>query len=141
MTLAVYQGELSKFELDAPNDEPIDRAERDRLLQECGSGHWTKLSMDKLRAQSRPSSRSKKATGASCSRSTDSCTATPNLIVHDSFLSLGGALASASENGITYDVGVSTRLIPQALFITFFSYLTSLVLQGAAQGELAQLWH
>ena len=47
-----------------------------------------------------------------------------NLIVHDSFLSLGGALASASENGIT-----------------FFSYLTSLVLQGAAQGELAQLWH
>jgi len=64
-----------------------------------------------------------------------------NLIVHDSFLSLGGALASASENGITYDVGVSTRFIPQALFITFFSYLTSLVLQGAAQGELAQLWH
>ena len=62
-----------------------------------------------------------------------------NLIVHDSFLSLGGALASASENGITYDVGVSTRFI--ALFITFFSYLTSLVLQGAAQGELAQLWH
>jgi hypothetical protein len=66
-----------------------------------------------------------------------------NLIVHDSFLSLGGALASASENGITYDVGVSTRFIPQALFITFFSYIhvTSLVFQGAAQGELAQLWH
>src|SRR5437773_329473 len=68
-----------------------------------------------------------------------------NLIVHHAFLSLGGAVTSATEEGITYDddVGVSTRFIPQALFIAFFSYihLTSLVLPDAEQTELAQLWH
>jgi hypothetical protein len=58
-------------------------------------------------------------------------------------LSLGGALASATNGAITYDVGVSERFIPQALFIAFFSYihLTSLVVHGSAQKELAQLWH
>jgi hypothetical protein len=31
-----------------------------------------------------------------------------NLIVHNSFLSLGGAFVSGDEDRITYDVGVST---------------------------------
>ncbi len=66
-----------------------------------------------------------------------------NLIVHHSFLSIGGAFASASAEGITYDVGASTRFIPNALFIAFFSYirLTSLVLQGQDAEALARLWH
>jgi hypothetical protein len=76
MTLAVYKGQLSRFGLDAPSEEPIDRAERERLRQEFGSGHWTKLSVDKLRPLSR-SSPCRTATGGSFSRSTNSCTATP----------------------------------------------------------------
>src|SRR5919201_2694555 len=49
LTLAVYAGELRRFGLDIPDQAPIDREERDRLRQEFGSRHWTKLSMDELR--------------------------------------------------------------------------------------------
>jgi hypothetical protein len=143
MTLAVYQGELSRFELDTPIEEPIDRAERDRLRQEFGSGHWTRLSMDRLRREVE-SEFPEQEGHRRLLREVDALLHRhANLIVHHSFLSLGGALTSATEEGITYDVGVSTRFIPQALFIAFFSYihLTSLVLPDAEQTELAQLWH
>lgn len=142
MTLAVYQGELSRFGLDAPNEEPIDRAERDRLRQEFGSGHWTKLNMDKLRRAVESEFPEQEGHRRLLVQVDALLHRHANLIVHHSFLSLGGAVANASEDGITYDVGVSTRFIPQALFIAFFSYihLTSLVVHGNAQDELAQLW-
>jgi hypothetical protein len=143
MTVAVYEGELSKFELHARNDEAVDRTELDRLRQEFGSGHWTKLSMDRLRRAVESEFPEQEGHRRLLLQVDGLLHRHANLIVHHSFLSLGGALASASEEGITYDVGVSTRFIPQALFIAFFSYihLTSLVLEGAAQRELAQLWH
>ncbi len=143
MTVAVYEGELSKFELHARNDEAVDRTELDRLRQEFGSGHWTKLSMDRLRRAVESEFPEQEGHRRLLLQVDGLLHRHANLIVHHSFLSLGSALASASEEGITYDVGVSTRFIPQALFIAFFSYihLTSLVLEGAAQRELAQLWH
>jgi hypothetical protein len=143
MTLAVYEGELSRFGLDVPEEASIDRAERDRLREEFGSGHWTKLSMDKLRRAVESEFPEEEGHRRLLLQVDALLHRHANLIVHHSFLSLGGALASASEGGITYDVGVSTRFIPQALFIAFFSYihLTSLVLHGSAQGDLARLWH
>ncbi len=143
MTIAAYQGELSRFGLDAPNEEPINRAERDRLRQEFGSGPWTKLSMDKLRRAVESEFPELEGHRRLLLQVDALLHRHANLIVHHSFLSLGGAVANASEDGITYDVGVSTRFIPQALFIAFFSYihLTSLVVHGSAREELAQLWH
>ncbi len=66
-----------------------------------------------------------------------------NLIVHNSFLSLGGAFIAATEDFVAYDVGPSPRFLPHALFLAFFSYihLTSLVLNEPGQAELARLWH
>jgi hypothetical protein len=126
-----------------PEEASIDPAERDRLRGEFGSGHWTKLSMDKLRRAVESEFPEEEGHRRLLLQVDALLHRHANLIVHHSFLSLGGALASASEGGITYDVGVSTRFIPQALFIAFFSYihLTSLVLHGRAQGELARLWH
>lgn len=143
MTLAVYQGELQRFGLDAPDAEPLDRAERNRLRQEFGSGHWTKLSMDELRSAVEPEFPEQEGHRRLLSQVDALLHRHANLIVHHSFLSLGGAAASASADGITYDVGVSTRFIPHALFIAFFSYihLTSLVLSQSEQAELARLWH
>jgi hypothetical protein len=65
-----------------------------------------------------------------------------NLIVHHSFLSVGGAIASIGNRRITYDVGVSERFILQALFTAFFSYvhLTSLVVQPQDEQELTNIW-
>jgi hypothetical protein len=143
MILAVYRGELSRFGLDAPNEELVERAERDRLRQEFGSGHWTKLSMDALRRAVESEFPEQEGHRRLLLQVDTLLHRHANLIVHHSFLSLGGALASATNDAITYDVGVSERFIPQALFIAFFSYihLTSLVVHGSAQKELAQLWH
>jgi hypothetical protein len=64
--------------------------------------------------------------------------------VHNSFLSIGGAFSSIGEDGgMTFDVGVSTRFIPNALLIAFVGYihLASLVVHGEVAEELARLWH
>jgi hypothetical protein len=44
---------------------------------------------------------------------------------------------------VSFDVGSSTRFIPNALCIAFFSYihLTSLGLHGEAAETLARIWH
>jgi hypothetical protein len=143
MTLAVYRGELRRFGLDVPEAEALDREERDRLRAEFGSGHWTKLRMDKLRKaievefpEEEGHRRLLREVDALLHRHA-------NLIVHNSFLSIGGAFASATDESFTYDVGPSTRFIPNALFIAFFSYihLTSLVLLADEAEALARLWH
>lgn len=65
-----------------------------------------------------------------------------NLIVHHSFVSLGGAYVSPDSEQVIYDVGPSPRFVPHALFLAFFSYahLTSVVLNGDEQTQLAALW-
>lgn len=143
MTLAVYQSELRRFGLDPPEAAQIDRAERDQLRREFGSGHWTKLSMDALRAAVQDEFPEQDSHRRLLLQVDTLLHRHANLIVHHSFLSLGGAAAAAGESSITYDVGASTRFMPQALFIAFFSYihLTSLVVPRSKQGELARLWH
>jgi hypothetical protein len=143
LTLAVYAGELRRFGLELPEQAPIDREERDRLRKEFGSRHWTKLSMDKLRRAVEPEFPEEDGHRRLLGQVDALLHRHANLIVHNSFLSLGGAVASTASDGITYDVGASPRFIPQALFIAFFSYihLTSLVLDGSAQQEVARLWH
>jgi hypothetical protein len=144
MTLGVYQGELRRFGLDVPKAEPLDRAERDRLRAEFGSGHWTKLSMDAL-CNAVATEFPEQEGHRRLLRQVDALLHRhANLIVHNSFLSIGGAFSSIGEDGgMTFDVGVSTRFIPNALFIAFFSYihLTSLVVDGEVAEELARLWH
>ena len=142
MTLAVYGGELRKYGLGPPDQEAIDREERDRLRSEYGSGSWTKLSMDKLRHAVEtefPESGSHRRLLAQVDGLLHRHA---NLIVHHSFLSIGGAIASLGDKSITYDVGASERFIPQALFIAFFSYLhlTSLVVREQDQAQLVDLW-
>jgi hypothetical protein len=144
MTLAVYQGELRRFGLNVPDAEPLDRCERDRLRAEFGSGHWTKLSMDalcKAVATEFPEQEGHRRLLRQVDRVLHRHA---NLIVHNSFLSIGGAFSSIeADGGMTFDVGVSTRFIPNALFIAFFSYihLTSLVVHGEAADALSRLWH
>jgi Family of unknown function (DUF5677) len=143
LTLAVYAGELRRFGLEVPDQAPIDREERDRLRKEFGSRHWTKLSMDKLRRAVESEFPEQDGHRRLLGQVDALLHRHANLIVHNSFLSLGGAVASTAGHGITYDVGVSSRFIRQALFIAFLSYihLTSLVLGDSAQQELARLWH
>jgi hypothetical protein len=143
MTLAVYHDELRRFDLDAAKVEPLDKAERDRLRQEFGSGNWTKLSMDKLRQAVESEFPEQEGHRRLLNQVDALLHRHANLIVHHSFLSLGSAAASATADAITFDVGPSTRFIPNALFIAFFSYihLTSLVLHGDTADALARLWH
>ena len=144
MTLAVYQGELRGFGLDVPDAEPLDRAERNRLRTEFGSRHWTKLSMDAL-CKAVAGEFPEQEGHRRLLRQVDALLHRhANLIVHNSFLSIGGAFSSIDEDGgMTFDVGGSTRFIPNALFIAFFSYihLTSLVVHDEAAEALARLWH
>jgi hypothetical protein len=143
MTLAVYEGELRRVGLDPPDAEPLDRAERSRLRQEFGSGHWTKLGMDKLRLAVESEFPEQEGHRRLLRQVDALLHRHANLIVHHSFLSVGGAAANATSEAITYDVGASTRFIPNALFIAFFSYihLTSLVVRSSSAERLARLWH
>jgi hypothetical protein len=144
MTLAVYAGELRRFGLEVPDAAPLDRAERDRLRGEFGSGHWTKLSMDAL-CNAVADDFPEQDGDRRLLRQVDALLHRhANLIVHNSFLSLGGAFSSIDDDGgLTFDVGWSTRFIPNALFIAFLSYihLTSLVVHGQASEALARVWH
>jgi hypothetical protein len=142
MTLAVYGGELRKYGLDPPEQKAIDRKERDRLREEFGSGSWTRLSMDKLRSAVESEFPAQGGHRRLLGQVDGLLHRHANLIVHHSFLSVGGAIASLGDGSITYDVGVSERFILQALFIAFFSYvhLTSLVVQAQHQQQLTNLW-
>jgi hypothetical protein len=143
LTLAVYHGELLRFGLNIPDEVSLDRVERDELRQEFGSGHWTKLSMDTLRRAVEEEFPERGGHRRLLQQVEALLHRHANLIVHHSFLSIGGAFASASAERIVYDVGGSQRFIPQALFIAFFSYihLTSLVMRSGDGDALAALWH
>lgn len=143
MTLAVYEGELRRFGLDVPDAEQVDLEERARLRAEFGSGHWTKLSMDKLRKSVEVEFPEEDGHRRLLQEVDALLHRHANLIAHNSFLSIGGAFASITDEGFAYDVGASTRFIPNALFIAFFSYihLASLVGDGGEAEALARLWH
>jgi hypothetical protein len=142
MILASYEGELQRFDLEVPDAEPVGREELKRLRREFGAGNWTKLTMDKLREKVEDDfpeagghRRLLKQVGMLLHRHA-------NLIVHNSFLSLGGAVASGTAERFTFDVGASPAFIQRALFLAFFSYahLTSLVLSGSDADELGRIW-
>jgi hypothetical protein len=66
-----------------------------------------------------------------------------NLATHHSYYSLAVAVAEVPDGRRVADVGASPTLIPQALFIAFFSYLHLLTLTLAAERQQAAstLWH
>jgi hypothetical protein len=142
MILSVYHDELRRFDLNVPDTEPLRHAERKRLRKEFGSGSWTRLSMDELRRAVQEEFTEEGGHRRLLEQVDGLLHRHANLIVHNSFLSIGGAFASASAEGITYDVGASTRFVPHALFIAFFSYihLTSLVVEGTNLDALGALW-
>jgi hypothetical protein len=119
-------------------------AEHDRLRAEFGPRHWTGLSMDAL-CKAVATEFPEQEGHLACSGRVDALLHRhANPIVHNSFLSIGGAFSSIeADGGMTFDVGGSKRFIPNALCIAFFSYinLTSLVVEGEVAEALARLWH
>jgi Family of unknown function (DUF5677) len=134
-----------KVELGSITSKPISSKEEiEPLRQEFGKKHsWTKLSIDKLKNAVRGDF----PTADSHRRLLDQVHAVThrysNLAVHHSFLSLQASVVELPNGRVVGDVGASPLLIPQALWILFFSYLNllTLFLDEAQQEEAARLWH
>jgi Family of unknown function (DUF5677) len=144
---------LQLFRLDQARQQvelgPITRKEIpsqkevESLVQEFGAKHsWTKLTIDKLKN----AVRSEFPEEGSIRRLLDQVHGVTrrygNLAVHHSFLSLEAAAPKLPDGRIIGDVGASPLLIPQALWILFFSYLNlvTLYVNEEARIEAGRVW-
>jgi hypothetical protein len=135
-------GKSRRFGLDAERYEKLDADQRRRLRQEFGSGNWTKLSMDGLCSAVKQDFPIAEGHRRILEQTHELIHRAANLVVHNSFASLGATTVEESEKRKLMDLGASMTFVRQALWVAFFSYLhlTSLVLRDDEQTELARLW-
>lgn len=123
---------------------PLAKAEYEQLAQEWGNGHhWTKLAMDILKKRVQKQFPLADSHRRLLNQVDGILHRLSNLVVHHSYYSLAVAVADVPDGRRVADVGVSPTLIPQALFIAFFSYLhlITLTLPDDKQQDAAKLWH
>lgn len=123
---------------------PLPKAEYHQLSQEWGGRHhWTKLSMDDLKKEVQKQFPEADSHRRLLNQVDGILHRLSNLVVHHSYYSLGVAVVDVPNRGRVADIGVSPMLIPQALFIAFFSYLhlITLTIADDKQEDAAKLWH